>query len=76
MVDAQASRQSIMTLFCSFDRREHALGLLTAEIAALRLRLYHRPRAVAFLTGRLGGSVVSVLSEDVFRMIVRFAEAE
>jgi hypothetical protein len=67
-------RRSIMTQFCRFDRRSHALGLITAEIAALRLRLYHRPRAVAFLLGRLGGAGVSVLSEDVFRMIVRFAE--
>jgi hypothetical protein len=64
----RAMRRSIHALFCDFDTRSAALNLITTEIAALRLRLYHRPRAVAFR------SAVSVLSDDVCRLILRFAE--
>jgi hypothetical protein len=68
-------RQKVVDQFYAVRKQDHALSLIAAETAVLRLRLYHRPRAVAFLLGRrLPGSAVSGLSEDVCRMILRFAE--
>ena len=70
------SRQAVVDLFCVFSNQARALDLVTEEIAALRL--YYKPRAVAFLSGKLPGSVsaVSALGDDVCRMILQFAQVE
>ena len=71
-------RQTVVNQFCVFSKHEHARGLITAETAALCLRLFHRSRAMAFLSGKLPGSesAVSALSDDVCRMILQFAQVE